>query len=245
MEAIVQTHQLTRRFGGLVAVNGVDFTLKKGEVRGLIGPNGSGKTTFINLITGVYEPTSGDILYKGERITGLAPNRIAGRGLMRTFQVPRLFGSMTLLENMLIPRFADFSLEYRKHYKEAVGKAEELLEMAGLIHLRDSQAKILSGGQKALAQMVRGFMVDTIQVFLLDEPFAGVNMVVKDTIMKMIAQKASEGITFLLVSHEMTSVRQMCPLVTVLAEGSIIAEGSMEEIVANEHVIKAYLGGSV
>lgn len=243
MDTIIQTQELTRRFGGLVAVNGVDFTVERGEVRGLIGPNGSGKTTLINLISGVYEPTSGKIFFNDEDITGLPPNRIAQMGLMRTFQIPRLFGSMTLLENMLIPRFADFSLDYLKHRVAAEQRAGELLEMAGIVHLRDHQAKTLSGGQKALLQMARGFMVEEMSVFLLDEPFAGVNIVVKETIMQLINKMAAQGITFVLVSHEMASIRQMCQKVTVLAEGSIVTEGTMDEIVAHKQVIDAYLGG--
>jgi ABC-type branched-subunit amino acid transport system ATPase component len=243
MEAVIQTQNLTRRFGGLVAVDAVDFVVERGEVRGLIGPNGSGKTTLINLITGVYEPTSGEILFDGEAITGWAPNNIAERGLLRTFQVPRLFGSMTVMENMLIPRFADFSFGYRKRYPEAIERAESLLKMTDLIHLRDEPAKTLSGGQKSLLQIARGFMVENISVFLLDEPFAGVNIVIKDTIMEVIHEMAAEGITFVLVSHEMASIRQMCPHVTVLAEGAIIAEGSMDKIASMEHVITAYLGG--
>jgi branched-chain amino acid transport system ATP-binding protein len=134
-------------------------------------------------------------------------------------------------------------LGYRKEYAAAVEKAEGLLEMAGILHLRDELAKTLSGGQKALLQIVRAFMVDNIAVYLLDEPFAGVNMVVKETIMDLISEKAAEGITFLVVSHEMTSIRRLCPRTTVLAEGRIIAEGSMDEVAANEHVISAYLGG--
>lgn len=243
MAPIVETRKLTRRFGGLVAVNQVDFVLERGEVRGLIGPNGSGKTTFINLITGVYEPSAGDVIFNGENITGSTPNRVAGKGLLRTFQVPRLFGSMTVLDNLLIPRFANFSLGYHREYPAAVSRAEELLVMAGLSHLRDEPAKNLSGGQKALLQLIRGFMVDNISVFFLDEPFAGVNIVVKETIMNLIKEKAAEGITFLLVSHEMASIRQMCPRVTVLAEGTIIAEGPMETVAADEQVISAYLGG--
>lgn len=243
MDALIQTQKLTKQFGGLVAVNQVDFSLQRGEVRGLIGPNGSGKTTMINLITGVYEPTAGKVFFENTDITGWTPNRVAQRGILRTFQIPRLFGDMTLLENMLIPRFADFSLDYWLHYSTAVERADELLEMAGIIHLRDEPAKTLSGGQKALLQMARGFMVDHISLFLLDEPFAGVNIVVKETIMEMISRMASEGVTFLLVSHEMTSIRQTCPRVTVLAEGAIIAEGPMEEIASQQHVIDAYLGG--
>ncbi len=243
MDTIIQTQDLTRRFGGLVAVNGVNFSVARGEVRGLIGPNGSGKTTLINLISGVYEPTSGKVFFNGEDITGLAPNRVAQKGVLRTFQIPRLFGSMTLLENMLIPRFADFSLDYLKQRGAAEERALELLEMAGIAHLSGHQAKTLSGGQKALLQMARGFMVEEISVFLLDEPFAGVNIVVKDTIMALINKMASEGVTFILVSHEMASIRQMCQKVTVLAEGSIIIEGTMDEIAADQQVIDAYLGG--
>lgn len=243
MKPILQTHNLVRRFGGLVAVNEVDFTLEQGEVRGLIGPNGSGKTTLINVITGVYEPTSGSVSFNGEPISGLAPNKIARKGLMRTFQVPRLFGSMSVIENMLITRFADFSWGFRKDYPAAIARADELLTSAGMMHLRDEKAKALSGGQKALVQFMRAFMVENLQVLLLDEPFAGVNVIVKETMMDMITQKASEGITFLVVSHEMTSIRRLCPRVTVLAEGAVITEGSMDQIVANEQVISAYLGG--
>ena len=243
MDAIIQTKNLTKQFGGLVAVNDVDFTLERGEVRGLIGPNGSGKTTLINLITGVYEPTSGEIFFEKEDIAGWTPNKVAQRGVLRTFQISRLFGDMNLLENMLIPRFADFSLDYWRNYAAAVERANELLEMAGIIHLRDEKARTLSGGQKALLQIARGLMVEHISIFMLDEPFAGVNIVVKDTIIKIIKRMAAEGVTFLLVSHEMTSIRQTCPRVTVLAEGAIIAEGAMEEVVSQEHVIDAYLGG--
>jgi ABC-type branched-subunit amino acid transport system ATPase component len=244
MENIVQTRNLTRRFGGLVAVNNLDFAFQRGEVRGLIGPNGSGKTTLINLISGVYEPSAGAIFFGDRQISGWSPNRIAASGLLRTFQVPRLFGSMSVLENMLIPRFADFRLSYTREYGGAVHRAEGLLEMAGLFALRDSPSRILSGGQKALLQLVRGFMIENLRVYLLDEPFSGVNIVVKDTIMKLINQKATEGVSFLLVSHEMASIRQTCARVTVLAQGSIITEGTMEEIVAHEEVISAYLGGT-
>jgi len=243
MDMIIETQQLTKKFGGLVAVNQVDFNVEYGEVRGLIGPNGSGKTTLINLITGVYEPTSGKVFFDGKEITGRSPNQIAQLGMMRTFQIPRLFGNMNLIENMLIPRFSDFSPNFWRQRKAAVERAIELLDMMGIVHLKEEQAKTLSGGQKALLQMARGFMVDEMKVFLLDEPFAGVNIVVKDTIMNVINRMASEGITFLLVSHEMASIRQTCRKVTVLAEGRIITEGTMDEIAAHRDVIDAYLGG--
>lgn len=243
MDNIIETQQLTKQFGGLIAVNNVYFNVERGEVRGLIGPNGSGKTTLINLITGVYEPTGGKIFFDGKEITGRSPNQIANLGMLRTFQIPRLFGSMNLIENMLIPRFSDFSPNFWRQRKAAVERAEELLEMMGIDHLKYEQAKTLSGGQKALLQMARGFMVDEMKVFLLDEPFAGVNIVVKDTIMDVIDRMSSEGITFVLVSHEMASIRQTCKKVTVLAEGKIITEGTMDEIALHQDVIDAYLGG--
>lgn len=243
MDTMIETEALTIQFGGLTAVNKVDFSLLRGEVHGLIGPNGSGKTTLINLITGIYKPTAGRIRFKGQDITGFSPNQVARLGLIRTFQIPRLFNNMTLLENMLIPRFANFTLDYHKHYDEAVAKADSLLELVGISHLRDQSAKALSGGQKALLQMARGLMVENIAAFMLDEPFAGVNIIVKETMMKLIQQKAAEGISFLLVSHEMTSVRALCDRVTVLAEGKTIASGTMDEVTAHEHVIEAYLGG--
>jgi branched-chain amino acid transport system ATP-binding protein len=243
MDMIIETRELTKQFGGLVAVNQVNMNIGYGEVRGLIGPNGSGKTTFINLITGVYEPTSGKVFFNGADITGKSPNEIARLGMMRTFQIPRLFGSMNLLENMLIPRFSDFSTNFWRHRNAAVNRAIELLDMMGIGHLKNEQAKTLSGGQKALLQMARGFMVEQMKVFLLDEPFAGVNIVVKDTIMEVINRMSGEGITFLLVSHEMASIRLMCSKVTVLAEGKIVTEGTMDEIAAHQDVIEAYLGG--
>jgi len=243
MDNIIETQQLTKQFGGLIAVNNVDFNIERGEVRGLIGPNGSGKTTLINLITGVYEPTAGKIFFDGKEITGRSPNQIANLGMLRTFQIPRLFGSMNLIENMLIPRFSDFSPNFWRQRKAAVERAEELLKMMGIDHLKYDRAKTLSGGQKALLQMARGFMVNEMKVFLLDEPFAGVNIVVKDTIMDVIDRMSSEGITFVLVSHEMASIRQTCKKVTVLAEGKIITEGTMDEIASHQDVIDAYLGG--
>jgi branched-chain amino acid transport system ATP-binding protein len=243
MDMILETQQLTKQFGGLIAVNQVDFGIEYGEVRGLIGPNGSGKTTLVNLITGVYEPNSGKILFDGKDITGRSPNKITRLGMLRTFQIPRLFGSMNLIENMLVPRFSDFSLNFWRQRTAAEKRAVELLEMMGIAHLKHEQAKTLSGGQKALLQMARGFMVDEMKVFLLDEPFAGVNIVVKDTIMDVIQRMSSQGITFLLVSHEMASIRQMCSKVTVLAEGRIITEGTMDEIASHQDVIDAYLGG--
>lgn len=242
VENILQTKALTKEFGGLVAVNNFDLALRHGEIVGLIGPNGSGKTTLINLLSGVYVPTRGEILFDGVGIAGLPPDQISSKGLLRTFQVPKLFGNMTVMENMLLP---DYARSYRLtgSSTRAQGKAEGLLGLAGLLNLRDAPAKHLSGGQQALLQLVRGFMVDGLSVYLLDEPFAGVNPVTKDTIAESVVRNCREkGTAFLVVSHEMAQIRQLCDRVCVMAEGALVAQGSLEEVAADERVIEAYLG---
>lgn len=244
MPAILQTTGLTKRFGGLVAVDNVDLTLAEGEIRGLIGPNGSGKTTLINLISGVYLPTRGEVLFRGENIVGLRPNHIAMRGLLRTFQIPKLFGNMSVMENLLIPHFARAHPISGGDQRQALQRAEKLLTLTDLFHLKDEPAKHLSGGQQALLQIARGFMIDSLSLFLLDEPFAGVNPVIKETITELILRKnREEGITFVVVSHEMAQIRRLCHRVSMMAEGAVIAEGTMEEVAADDRVIEAYLGG--
>jgi branched-chain amino acid transport system ATP-binding protein len=230
---------VTKRFGGLVANSAVSLQVKKGEIRGLIGPNGSGKTTLINVITGIYEPEEGDIYFAGKRIDGLQPDVIASLGIMRTFQVARVWRDMTVLENMLIPAFCQ-----GQSRKEAHARAEELLEFALLTRLKDKQAKSLSGGQNMLLQIVRGFMNKDLQLYAMDEPFAGVHQSIKGIILKSIKMMNEEkGVTFLIISHEMSTVSTLCDKVTVLAKGELIAEGTMEEVANEAQVIDAYLGG--
>jgi len=230
---------VVKRFGGLVANNDVTLQIEKGEIRGLIGPNGSGKTTLVNVITGIYEPEEGDIFYTGKRIDGLQPDVIASMGIMRTFQVARVFRDMTVLENMLIPAFCQ-----GQSRKEAVDRAGELLDFALLTRLKDTQAKSLSGGQNMLLQIVRGFMNKDLQLYVMDEPFAGVHQSIKGIILKSIKMMNEEkGVTFLIISHEMPTVSTLCDKITVLAKGELIAEGTMEEVANEAQVIDAYLGG--
>jgi ABC-type branched-subunit amino acid transport system ATPase component len=235
----LEVSEVTKRFGGLVANHNVSLQLKQGEIRGLIGPNGSGKTTLINLITGIYEVTEGSIHYCGRRIDGLQPDVIASMGIMRTFQVARVFRDMTLLENMLIPAFCQGQTR-----RQARKRAEELLEFALLARLKDKPAKSLSGGQNMLLQIVRGFMNTDLKLYVMDEPFAGVHQSIKGIILKSIRMMNQDrGMTFLVVSHEMPTVSTLCDRVTVLAKGERIAEGSMEEVANDPQVIDAYLGG--
>ena len=235
----LEVRDVVKKFGGLAANNGISMSLLSGEIRGLIGPNGSGKTTLINLITGMYEVTSGSIHFSGKRIDGLQPDMIASLGIMRTFQVARVFREMTVMENMLIPAFSQGQAR-----REAKARAEELLEFALLTRLKDKPAKSLSGGQNMLLQIVRGFMHKDLQLYVMDEPFAGVHPSIKGIILEAIRRmNAQEGVTFLVVSHEMPTISNLCRKVTVLSRGERIAEGTLDEVASDPQVIDAYLGG--
>ena len=237
---ILDVREVVKRFGGLKANDGVDMQLVPGEIRGLIGPNGSGKTTLINQVTGIYEVTSGSIHYYDRQIDGLKPDVIASLGIMRTFQVARVFRDMTVLENMVIPALAQ-----GQSRAKAVRKADELLDFALLTRLKHKPAKSLSGGQNMLLQIVRGFMIDGLKLYVMDEPFAGVHQSIKGIIINSIKMMNKEqNVTFLVVSHEMETVSSLCSTVTVLAKGRKIAEGSMKTVANNPEVIDAYLGGA-
>jgi branched-chain amino acid transport system ATP-binding protein len=240
---LLETRGLTKHFGGLVAVDGLPLTVRAGEVRGLIGPNGSGKTTTINLLSGLYRTDGGEIYLRGERIDHLRPHQIAARGVSRTFQIPKLWGNMTVLENVLVPAFAEHGRGAGRPMAEILDRARQLLSFVTLDRLRHGLAKELSGGQSMLLQIARGLMVHPIHLLLMDEPFAGVHPTIKDTIMETILRMNDEaGVTFLIVSHEMGTLRRLCPRVSVMHEGRLIAEGSFEEVANHALVLEAYLG---
>jgi branched-chain amino acid transport system ATP-binding protein len=240
MAALLETRNLSKRFGGLVANDLVSLSVESGEIRGLIGPNGAGKTTLANLITGIYAPTAGEIRMDGASLVGLKPHEIAQRGLLRTFQVCRIFGNLTVRENLMLPYLAR---ESGGGPAEGVRRAEEFLALTTLARLADQPAKRLSGGQRALLQVACGFMVPGLKCYVLDEPFAGINPVIKDAIIDLIlhANKA-RGITFVIVRHEMAVMRLICHNVTVLIDGRVVAEGTRDEVAARREVISAYLG---
>jgi len=237
--ALLEVKDITKNFGGLTAVDHVSFHVNEGEIRGLIGPNASGKTTIINLISGTNKINTGKILFSGSRIDRLRPNVIASLGIMRTFQISRVFRDMTVLENMMIP-----GLSQHQKMLGARRRAEELLSFALLNKLKDVPASNLSGGQIMLLQIVRGFMNEKLRLYLMDEPFAGVHQSIKGTIIHAIkTMNRKEGITFLIVSHEMATIRHLCDQITVLHEGRIISQGTMDEIGNDPLVIDSYLGG--
>jgi ABC-type branched-subunit amino acid transport system ATPase component len=245
MTALLEIRGLAKRFGGVIAVSGLDLSVEPGEVRGLIGPNGSGKTTTINLISGLYRPDGGEIRLDGERIERLRPHQIAGRGVARTFQISKLFANMTVLENVLVPALAERDRGgARRGLPEIHERARRLLDLVLLGGHRHALAKELSGGQSMLLQIARGLMLQPIRLFLMDEPFAGVHPTIKDTIMQTILEaNRQEGVTFVIVSHEMATLRRLASRVSVMHEGRLIAEGSFEAVANQPAVLEAYLGG--
>ncbi len=238
-EALLAVEGVSKRFGGLVANQDVTLRLERGEIRGLIGPNGAGKTTLNNLISGEESPSAGEVRLEGRSLLGIPPFQRARRGLLRTFQVPRLFGTMTVRENLLLPYLALGGRDRRAGRR----RSDELLERSGLARLAEEPARHLSGGQQALLQLVAGFMCDGLRCYLLDEPFAGVNPLIKETMIDLIRDHNRRWSTvFLIVSHEMPVIRELCSRVTVLAAGRVLFEGTMEEVARSREVVDAYLG---
>jgi len=232
--------QVTKRFGGLVAVDGFSAEFDPGELCAIIGPNGSGKTTLLNLISGLYPLDSGEIYLDGERIDTLGPTQVAARGVVRTFQIPKVFKNMTVRENLLTVAAADHRKE---SLAEAAADVGRTLGLVGLEHLAADPARVLSGGQTMLLQLAQAFLHRPIKLLLLDEPFAGVSPAIKDIIFGLINRLSRDyGATVLLVSHEMSTVRALAGRVLVMASGRLIANGPLDAVAANPAVIDAYLG---
>ncbi len=235
--ALLEVDNLIKRFGGAVVLDGVSLQVEPGLIHGLIGPNGAGKTTLFNVINGIYSVTSGRIRFKGRDITNKSISRIAALGLGRTFQVARVFNEMTLLENMLVPM-----IPRRLSRCQAVERALDLLDLAKLADLRHELAVEISGGQKKLLEFMRTMMADP-DLVLLDEPFNGISPPLVERLIAIVQRlNRDQGKTFLLISHEMPHVGELCETVTVLAAGKDIARGTPEEVRGNPLVIEAYLG---
>jgi len=231
---ILAVRGLTRRFGGVIAVDDCSFALTPHRIWGLIGPNGSGKTTLFNLLSGVLAPDAGQIVFKGHNVAGWPSHRITARGLGRTFQITRLFEGMTVLENMRVAaRAADPA--------RVAARADELIEFVGLRALRDEYAGNLSYGQQKLIEFMRVLMTEP-ELILLDEPFAGVNPVMENKLVELIHALLAQGKTFLITDHEMRLIMSLCERVLVLDYGHLIAEGPPAAIRADERVIEAYFG---
>lgn len=254
MAAIVlEARDLTKRFGGVAAVKSMSLAVGAGEVLGLIGPNGAGKTTMFDLLAGSVQPTSGSIHLMGQAITHQPAHRRLAGGMGRTFQIPRPFPELTLLENMMIARqgqtgerlWTNFTAPRRVAAEErtARDKALALLDLVALHRLADEPARVLSGGQRKLLELARVMMADP-KVILLDEPAAGVNPALLDVLIARIQQINATGVTFLLIEHNIDMVSRLCNRIIVMAQGSLLFEGRADEVAREPRVIEAYLGGA-
>ena len=249
--AILQLQGLRKAYGQLRAVDGVDLSVASGSLTGLIGPNGAGKTTTFDLIAGAQRCDSGRIVFQGQSIENLAPNAIFRRGLARTFQVPRPFAQMTVLENVLIAPlnqigerlYANWWWAGRVSAQERTlqERAREVLELCALSDKASLLAGQLSGGQQKLLELARVLMIDP-QMILLDEPAAGVNPSLLETLMERVQLLHRRGITFLLIEHNMDLVMRVCQHVIVMAQGQVLAQGTPQEVQDNPQVLDAYLG---
>ena len=249
---MIKVENLHRHFGGFRAVDGSTLEIEEGSITGLVGPNGAGKTTLFNVIAGVLPPTSGKVLMAGEDITGVPPHVLFHKGLLRTFQIAHEFSSMTVLENlMMVPGGQTGETLWNTWFgrrriadeeRALAAKADEVLEFLTIHHLRTEKAGNLSGGQKKLLELGRTMMVDAKIVFL-DEVGAGVNRTLLNTIGDAILRLNKErGYTFCVIEHDMEFIGRLCNPIIVMAEGKVLAKGTIDEIKANEQVIEAYLG---
>jgi len=247
---ILEVKTLSMHFGGLAAVSNLDLTIQEGEIRGIIGPNGAGKTTLFNVISGVYRPTSGQILYSnGEHIDGLTSSKIAKMGIIRTFQRTAIYHEFTVLQNVTVARHLHgreslvsvFTGSRKKVEKENIEKASEIVTFMGLSHLENELAVNLPHGhQRALGVAIA--LACEPSVLLLDEPLTGMTPTEKAHMIELIRKVHQQGITILMVEHDMRSVMKLCNYISVLDFGTLLVEGTPAEIQNDENVINAYLG---
>jgi branched-chain amino acid transport system ATP-binding protein len=250
---MLETRSLSKHFGGVAAVDAVSLQVNRGEIAGLIGPNGAGKTTMFNLLAGTLRPSRGEVMLNGRRIGDLAAHRRLELGLGRTFQIPRLFGQMSVLENMLtaargqvgeriLPNWLS-GKAVRDQERLNLEKAMRLLDFVTLTKLAREPARVLSGGQRKLLELARILMADP-KLILLDEPAAGVNPSLLETIIDRIHAINAAGVTFLIIEHNMDMVMRLCSRALVMVEGRLLCEGAPREVTRDQRVIDAYLGAA-
>ena len=252
---ILRVDNLVKRYGGLTAVDGASFEVRRGSITGLIGPNGAGKTTTFDIIAGAQPPTEGRITFEGNDITGLPTHELFHLGIVRSFQIPKEYGRLTVIENLMLvppdqPGESVWATWFRPgrvraREREVLELADEALDFLGLSHLREELAGNLSGGQKKLLELGRGMMTES-KLVLLDEPGAGVNPTLMNKIIEMIRRlNVERGYTFCIVEHDMDLIARLCDPVIVLVEGKVLTEGPFSEVGNDPRVIDAYFGGAV
>ena len=248
---LISVKNLKKSFGGITAVDINELSFIEGELTSVIGPNGAGKTTFFDLISGFQNADSGDIFLKANNISNSQPYKIARMGMVRTFQLTKVFDRMTVMENLLFSGSnvnndsflrSILKLNSQKVYENSLkDKANEIMKDLNIGHMADSYARELSGGQKKLLELARA-IINEPKILLLDEPLAGVNPKLAEDILSLIKKLSEDGITIVMVEHNIEAVMKISERVVVLAEGSLIADGSPNEIRTNKNVIEAYLG---
>lgn len=248
---LISVKNLKKSFGGIKAVDVQELSFTEGELTSIIGPNGAGKTTFFDLISGFQNADSGDIFLKEKNISNSQPYKIARMGMVRTFQLTKVFDRMTVMENLLFSGSnvnndsflrSILKLNSQKVYENSLkDKANEIMKDLNIGHMADSYARELSGGQKKLLELARA-IINEPKILLLDEPLAGVNPKLAEDILSLIKKLSEDGITIVMVEHNIEAVMKISERVVVLAEGSLIADGSPNEIRTNKNVIEAYLG---
>jgi branched-chain amino acid transport system ATP-binding protein len=251
-EIVLQVEGLRKTFGGLVATDDASFSVQRGTITGMIGPNGAGKSTLFNLISGFYEEDEGRVTVNGAEVTDATPHEIAEHGLIRTFQTPRKLEGMTVREAMLVGAQdhvgeSFFSLftsgsEVERQERGTLDRAQELLEQFEIGHLATQQATDLSGGQMKLVELARAMLAEP-EVLLLDEPVAGVNPTLAKKLRGHIARLNEQGVTFLIIEHDMEFIMNLADPIIVLDQGSVLVEGPPDAVRADDRVIDAYLGG--
>lgn len=249
----LRCEELRKAFGGVQAVDGASFSVLAGSVSALIGPNGAGKSTVVNLLAGALKPSSGKAWLFGQDITGWPAHRVCRAGLVRTFQLSRELGRLTVLENLMVtPRNqvgeSLFNVFFRpgsvkQQERQHLGRALEVLGAFGLYEMRDNYARELSGGQKRLLELARAVMAEP-RLLLLDEPMAGINPALVQQIGEHIRRLNAQGVTVLMVEHNLNVVETICDHVVVMAEGKVLATGTMAELRAHPEVVRAYLGAA-
>ncbi len=242
---LLEVRDAARSFGGIKAVDGCSFSVEEGCITALIGPNGAGKTTMFNMINGLQRCDSGTIVFQGENIEHLQPHQITRRGISRTFQISRQLGDLTVLENVVVqsPARGLAGLLKQSILGEERERGMELLDFVGIADLANEPAAKLSYGQKKLMDLAAGMMGQP-RLFLLDEPAGGINPALLDTIIDRVLKLRDQGITFLIVEHNMDMVMNVCDPIVVMAYGRVLAEGPPDVIQSNDEVLEAYLGVS-